>query len=93
MHRVKRLVLDVLKPHTPNVLDFSRQLAEQGRHNVKIFVLEMDDKTETLQLVIEGEDIDFEGIQQAINENGASLHSIDEVEIEGFASEAGAGTD
>jgi hypothetical protein len=93
MHRVKRLVLDVLKPHTPNVLDFSRQLADQGSHTVKICVLEMDDKTETLQLVIEGEDIDFDGIQQAINENGASLQSIDEVEIEGSKTEADTDTD
>jgi hypothetical protein len=93
MHRVKRLVLDVLKPHTPNVLDFSRQLADQGSHIVKICVLEMDDKTETLQLVIEGEDIDFDGIQQAINENGASLHSIDEVEIEGSKTAADADSD
>ncbi|MCG7968944.1 MAG: DUF211 domain-containing protein [Candidatus Thiodiazotropha taylori] len=93
MHRVKRLVLDVLKPHTPNVLDFSRHLAEHGSHRVKTCVVEMDDKTETLQLVIEGEDIDFEGIQQVISENGASLHSIDEVEIEGSETEADTDSD
>jgi hypothetical protein len=80
---VKRLVLDILKPHTPNVLDFTRTLATQGELRVKLTVLEMDDKTETLQVMIEGEDIDFERIKQAIAESGASLHSIDEVEILG----------
>jgi hypothetical protein len=85
---VKRLVLDILKPHTPNVLDFSRTLAAQGELRVKLTVLEMDDKTETLQVVIEGEDIDFERIQQAIAESGASLHSIDEVEILGEGDKA-----
>ena len=83
MTRVKRLVLDILKPHHPNALDFSIRLAEQGRHRVKLTVLEMDDKTETLQVEIEGQDIDFNRVQAAISDFGASLHSIDEVEVEG----------
>jgi hypothetical protein len=78
---VKRLVLDVLKPHDPSVLEFGRLLAQQGEHLVKLTVLEMDDKTETLQLVIEGPDIDFDRVQAAITGFGASLHSIDEVEV------------
>ena len=59
-----------------------RILAEQGEHHVKSTVVEMDDKTETLQVVIEGSNIDFEPLQAAITESGASLHSIDEVEVE-----------
>ncbi len=80
---VQRLVLDILKPHQPNALEFSRLLAEQGRHRVKLTVLEMDDKTETLRVELVGEDIDFERIQAAIRDFGASLHSIDEVETQG----------
>lgn len=80
--RVKRLVLDVLKPHQPNVLEFTRLLAEQGEHRVKLTVVEVDEKTETLRIVIEGDAIDFERIHDAINDSGASLHSIDEVEVE-----------
>jgi hypothetical protein len=80
---VKRLVLDILKPHIPNVLEFTQLLAQQGDLRVQLAVLEMDDKTETLQVMIEGEDIDFERVQQAITDCGASLHSIDEVEVMG----------
>lgn len=83
MTLVKRLVLDILKPHTPNVLEFTRLLAMQGELRVRLAVLEMDDKTETLRVEIEGEDIDFERIRQSIAESGASLHSIDEVEVQG----------
>ena len=83
MTLVKRLVLDILKPHHPNVLDFSRLLAEEGEYRVKLTVLEMDDKTETLQVIVEGADIDFKRIQAAITGIGASLHSIDQVEVEG----------
>ena len=80
--RLKRVVLDVLKPHQPNVLEFTRLLAEQGEHRVRLTVAESDARTETLRIVIEGHAIDFERIQDAINDSGASLHSIDEVEVE-----------
>jgi len=82
---LKRLVLDILKPHHPNPVEFSRVLAQQGAYRVKLTVLEMDESTETLQVVIEGVDVDFERIQTAITELGGSLHSIDEVEVVGEA--------
>lgn len=85
---VKRLVLDILKPHHPNPLEFSRALAEQGAYRIKLTVLEMDENTETLQVVIEGADIDFDLIQAAIGDLGGSLHSIDEVEVVGAAEPA-----
>ena len=79
---VKRLVLDVLKPHIPNALEFARTLAEQCTgYYIKFLVVEMDDKTETVELTIEGEDLRFELIEETINALGASLHSIDEVEV------------
>lgn len=82
MVTVKRLVLDVLKPHTPNSLDFARALAEQGAgYQVKFTVLEVDENTETVVIVIEGEDIQFEAIAETITKLGGSLHSIDEVEV------------
>jgi hypothetical protein len=83
MVTVKRMVLDVLKPHHPNALDFGMRLAEQGSLRVKVTVLEMDEQTETLKVTIEGEDIPFERIQAAITDFGASLHSVDEVDVAG----------
>jgi len=84
MASVKRLVLDVLKPHQPNTLEFACAIAALGEgYRVDIRVLEVDEKTETVQMVIEGSSLDFELINRAINENGASLHSIDEVSVVG----------
>ena len=81
---VKRLVLDVLKPHQPNALEFSKALARAGGHyRVRITVLEVDEKTETLQVVVEGDDIDFNAVQSSVSDLGGSLHSIDEVEVQG----------
>jgi len=79
---LKRLILDVLKPHQPNALEFSRNLAEVGNdYHVVLTVLEVDENTETIQIVIEGNDIDFEAIQTAITSMSGSLHSIDVVEV------------
>jgi hypothetical protein len=82
---VQRLVLDVLKAHHPTSVDFSKRLAEQGHVQVTVTVLEMDEQTETLKVVIEGDDIPFERIQEAIADFGASLHSVDEVKVAGVA--------
>lgn len=78
---LKRVVLDVLKPHQPNALDFSIAIAASGDGvRVQLTVLEMDEETETIQVVVEGQALDFDAIQSSINAMGGSLHSIDEVE-------------
>ena len=79
---VKKLVLDVLKPHRPNALEFCQSLAAAAECRVHLAVAEMDEKTETLRVTIEGEAIDFDAVQARISELGGSLHSIDEVEVD-----------
>ncbi|QDE31529.1 DUF211 domain-containing protein [Shewanella polaris] len=82
MVNVKRVVLDVLKPHQPNALEFSQAIAEAGvDYRVKLIVLEMDENTETVQIELAGSAIDFNAIQSVIANMGGSLHSIDEVEV------------
>jgi len=82
MVSVKKIVLDVLKPHQPNALEFSQAIAETGvDYRVRLTVLEMDENTETLQIEVEGNAIDFEAIQSTISSLGGSLHSIDVVEV------------
>ena len=83
MVSVKRVVLDVLKPHKPDALEFSKAIAEIGDdYLVCLTVIEMDEKTETLELEIEGASIDIEAIESVISSMGASLHSIDQVEVQ-----------
>lgn len=82
MGSVKRIVLDVLKPHQPNAIEFSQAIAKVGDdYRVRLSVIEMDENTETLQIEVEGSAIDFAAIQSAISNMGGSLHSIDEVEV------------
>jgi len=85
MVKVKRVVLDVLKPHQPNGLLFAGTLAEKcpGCH-IRYTVVEVDERTETTVITIEGENIQFEAIEETIVSMGASIHSIDEVEVIGI---------
>ena len=82
MPLIKRVLLDVLKLHQPNVLEFASAIAD--RHSgcrVKVTVTEVDEKTETTVVGIEGDDIPYEAIVDTIKSLGASVHSIDEVEV------------
>ncbi len=82
MIAVKRLVLDVLKPHQPDALSFCKELARLGDgYRVSLSLDEMDDKTQTLQLEISGEAVDIAPIEEAITRMGASIHSVDQVEV------------
>ena len=86
MVSVKRIVLDVLKPHQPGVLEFSRAVAAVGPdYHVNLTVLEVDENTETLQIVVAGDAIDFDTVQAAIRDMGGSIHSVDEVEVQSAA--------
>jgi hypothetical protein len=86
MVTIKRIMLDVLKPHQPNALEFSQTVARVGKdYRVCLTVLEMDENTQTLQLEVEGGKIDFDAIEAAIASMGASLHSIDQVEVQNEA--------
>ena len=84
MPRVKRLVLDVLKPHQPNALEFAKALAETGSELVvELQVVEVDERTESVMIEIRGEDLGYERIERCVADLGASVHSIDGVEVQG----------
>lgn len=86
MVRLKRIVLDVLKPHHPSILEFAQAIAALGGdYRVQLKVEEVDDKTESVILEVGAPDIDLEAIHGVINQLGGSLHSIDEVEVAGEA--------
>lgn len=89
MVSIKKLILDILKPHRPNALEFSQAIAAVGTdYHVRLSVMEVDENTETVQLEITSANIDFDAIQNSITEMGGSLHSIDIVEVESSPDEA-----
>ena len=80
MAKIRRLVLDTLKPHEPNIIDLANELGElAGVSAVNISIYEVDRKVENAKITIEGEDISYESISKLIEEMGGTVHSIDEV--------------
>ena len=80
MANIKFLVLDVLKLHKPNIIDFADKIARcQKGISINVRVEEVDEKTESIRLLIKGARIDYKKIQQTIENEGGSIHSIDEI--------------
>ncbi len=77
---VRILVLDVLKPHKPNILEFGKVIcSEKTVEDVNISVYAVDEKTESLKIVLEGKDINYDNIEELIKSHGAVIHSMDKV--------------
>ncbi|MEN3048265.1 MAG: DUF211 domain-containing protein [Candidatus Caldarchaeales archaeon] len=80
---VSKLVLDVLKPHQPSLVEFARSLTStKSVERVNASVMEVDAETETVKLVIEGRDLDMEEISETVRRLGGVVHSVDEVVVE-----------
>lgn len=80
MSDIRRLVLDVLKPHQPSLIELSRRLSElHGVLGVNCTLEEVDQETETVKVTIEGNSIDYEDVEETIRECGAVIHSVDSV--------------
>jgi hypothetical protein len=75
-----RIVLDILKPHEPNIPSFAKFLSELGGvDGVNITLMEIDKETENVKVTMQGDDLNFQEISDAIEEYGGSIHSVDEV--------------
>jgi uncharacterized protein len=80
MGRIRRLVLDTLKPHDPSIIEMADQLSDlDGISAVNISIYEMDRKVENAKITIEGESISYEIVSELIEEMGGAIHSVDEV--------------
>jgi uncharacterized protein len=77
---IRRLVLDVLKPHKPSVVELSEALSHlEGVEGVNIIINEIDQQVENAKVIVVGISISFEDIKNKLKELGATIHSIDEV--------------
>ncbi|KAB1195999.1 MULTISPECIES: DUF211 domain-containing protein [Haloferax] len=80
MAPIRRLVLDVLKPHAPSKVELAREVASvSGVSGANALLLETDRDVENVRLVVEGDDIDVEAVEHRIVDLSGTVHSIDEV--------------
>ncbi len=80
MDDLRRLVLDVLKPHEPSLVEFTRRAARVDTvGSVSTSLIELDREVQNVKVTIEGEDLDFDAIEDAIEGLGGTVHSVDQV--------------
>jgi len=80
MAKIRRLVLDILKPYEPSIIELASQLSElDGISAVNISIYEIDRKVENAKITIEGEKIPYNQVHEVIKDLGGAVHSIDEV--------------
>ncbi len=78
MSDIKRIVLDVLKPHKPSLVDMSLRLAGiKGVDGVSCTLDEVDQETESVKVTIEGPAINYQNVEDTLRELGAVIHSVD----------------
>ena len=80
MTNVKRIILDVLKPHAPSIIEVAEKLGGlEGISGVNISLEEVDAETDSIKITIEGNNINYSNVNKTITECGAVIHSIDGV--------------
>ena len=80
MVAVRRLVIDVLKPHDPPLVEFAKRVGEvDSVEGVSASLIELDNEVQNVKLTFEGADVAFESIEEAVSGLGGTVHSVDEV--------------
>lgn len=79
-----RIVLDVLKPHSPSLPEFATRLRSvRGVKAVDVVLVEIDKQTESLKVTVSGK-FKYADVVAIVEEMGAAVHSVDHVSIGKF---------
>ena len=77
---LRRLVLDVLKPHRPSNVDLATEISKlKGVDGVTIVTYNKETEVESVRIVIEGRRLEFKNIEKILRNLGASVQSVDAV--------------
>ncbi|TRO61892.1 hypothetical protein E2P64_00795 [Candidatus Bathyarchaeota archaeon] len=80
MGKINKLVLDVVKPQEPGIVEFARELEGlKGVDKVDIVLKEVDRKVENVHITVEGDGMDANEIMNTIEKMGASIQNTVEV--------------
>jgi hypothetical protein len=78
---IRRLALDVDKAIArPSVIELAEAISScSGVEALNITVSEIDVETVGMEVTIEGENLNYQQILEAIESTGAALHSLDQI--------------
>lgn len=84
--RVVRVVLDVLKPRELPLPRLAEGICEHSNASqVVADIVEVDVRTETVKLTIEGEDLDLELLYRSLEEFGCAVRSTDSITVRRYS--------
>ena len=80
MNDLRRIVLDVLQPHDPSLIELTRRVTQTERvEAASASLIELDTEVRNVKITVEGEDLDYGAIEDVITDLGGTVHSIDQV--------------
>jgi hypothetical protein len=80
MATVRRIVIDVLKPHDPPLVEFAERVADaESVDGVTASLVELDKEVQNVKLTVEGDPLDVAAVEASVEDLGGSVHSVDEV--------------
>jgi hypothetical protein len=80
MSQIKRLVLDVLKPHEPTNVEVASAIGDlKDVDGVNLSLYEVDQQTENVKITVEGTNVDYRLVLETIENLGGVVHSVDEI--------------
>jgi len=79
---IKKIILDALKPRDLDLRELSSRICSlDGVNEVEIEVREVDAKTETIKIIVRGEDICYDEVQEELSELGVAVRSLDGIVV------------
>jgi hypothetical protein len=76
MAPVQRLVVDLMKPYDPDLVEFAREAAGiEGVDGVNAAVLENDSEAQTVKLTAEGGDVSLDAITEVVSDLGGAVQT------------------
>ncbi len=80
MASIRRIVLDILKPHEPSMREIAGRIAEvDGVSGTNAMLVEIDEEVENIKVTAVGDGIDYDAVKQEVEDMGGSVHSLDEI--------------
>ena len=80
MGKIRRLVLDVMKPQEPSIVEFAKTIEGlKGVEKVDIVLKEVERKVENILITVNGSGMDADEIMNTVEKMGASIQNTAEV--------------
>lgn len=79
---IRKVILDALKPRDLDLRELSSRICSlDGVNEVEIEVREVDAKTETIKIIVKGENICYDEVQEELSELGVAVRSLDGIVV------------